>query len=103
MTQIAHILNVINNIMEEKLLKRLRESVQFAKENGDWDTDSSWNYQEGILLSYKEAQFIINKLTELKKEKEKICPECKNPYPRRHVDGTNSCDDCGHKWATLNN
>jgi hypothetical protein len=28
-----------------------------------------------------------------------ICPECENPYPHLHTDGSYSCEDCGHKWA----
>ena len=28
-----------------------------------------------------------------------ICPECENPYPHSHTDGSYSCEDCGHKWA----
>lgn len=27
-----------------------------------------------------------------------ICPECKNPYPHSHRDGSYSCEECGHKW-----
>jgi len=28
------------------------------------------------------------------------CPECENPYPHGHVDGSYSCEDCGNKWAS---
>lgn len=28
-----------------------------------------------------------------------ICPECENPYPHVHIDGSRSCEDCGHEWA----
>lgn len=28
-----------------------------------------------------------------------ICPECENPYPHLHMDGSRSCEDCGHQWA----
>lgn len=28
-----------------------------------------------------------------------VCPECENPYPHSHTNGSYSCEDCGHKWA----
>lgn len=27
-----------------------------------------------------------------------ICPECLNPFPHGHTDGSKSCEECGHKW-----
>lgn len=28
-----------------------------------------------------------------------ICPQCENPYPHTHTDGSHSCEECGRSWA----
>jgi ribosomal protein L37AE/L43A len=26
------------------------------------------------------------------------CPNCENPYPHNHTDGSFSCEECGNEW-----
>ncbi len=44
----------------EKLLKRLQYSVNRAIETNEFNEDANWNYQQGILLDYKEAKLILD-------------------------------------------
>ncbi len=32
------------------------------------------------------------------KEVGRSCINCENPYPHRYVDGSFSCEECGHEW-----
>lgn len=43
-----------------KLSERLKNSVDFAVENKEDMYRVSWNYQEGVLISYNEAKLIID-------------------------------------------
>jgi len=49
-------------INEKKLKDRLIKSVEFAKEDGEYNDQPSWNYQQGVLLDYKEAEYICSLL-----------------------------------------
>jgi len=49
-------------INEKKLKDRLMQSVEFAKENGEYNDQASWPYQQGVLLDYKEAEYICSLL-----------------------------------------
>jgi hypothetical protein len=42
-----------------KLIKRMKTSVEYAENEGENMDDVSWGMQEGILISYNEAKEII--------------------------------------------
>lgn len=44
---------------EEKLQRRIQQSVDFAKEENEYNETADWNYQQGVLLDYKEAEYIV--------------------------------------------
>lgn len=46
----------------QKITSRLNKSVEFAKENGEYNDEASWPYQQGVLLDYKEAEHICSLL-----------------------------------------
>ena len=43
----------------DKLIKRIKKSIEFAEKEGENMDDVSWGMQEGILISYNEAKQII--------------------------------------------
>lgn len=47
---------------KQKITSRLNKSVEFAKENGEYNDEASWPYQQGVLLDYKEAEHICSLL-----------------------------------------
>lgn len=51
----------------EKIVNRLRIEVDHAEENHEDMDRVSWNYQEGILISYNDAKAILALIAELDK------------------------------------
>ena len=60
-------------IDEKKLKERLMQSVEFAKKDGRYNDQPSWNYQQGVLLDYKEAEYICSLLDVVQTKPEKVC------------------------------
>lgn len=67
-------------------------------------------FGEKGLIAYSQRQELTSKFNEILvknltlydvvgRSEQLICPECENPYPHSHTDGSYSCEDCGHKWA----
>ena len=46
----------------KKITSRLNQSVEFAKENGEYNDEASWNCQQGVIVDYKEAEHICSLL-----------------------------------------
>ena len=81
-------------INEKKLKDRLMQSVEFAKENGEYNDQASWPYQQGVLLDYKEAEYICSLLGVVGQSEQLVC-ECGNPS--HWTEGnTDKCWDCGN-------
>lgn len=47
----------------ESLIELLKLGIEESKNNGDMETSTSWGYQQGILISRKQARLIIQSLT----------------------------------------
>ena len=62
-------------INEKKLKDRLMQSVEFAKENGEYNEQASWPYQQGELLDYKEATYICSLLDVVGRSEQLVCCE----------------------------
>lgn len=63
----------------EKILNRFSDSICFSIEQGEDMDAASWNMQEGILLSCREAQMIIDHIQKNNRDKVKkgnYCPSC---------------------------
>lgn len=51
----------------QELKEKLGRELDFAKSRGMENNHASWLFQEGVLLSYKDAQdllFLLDKLTD---------------------------------------
>lgn len=48
----------------EKIIEKLKSQIDFSIELGEDPNLSSWNYEEGILLSRNEAQKILAKISQ---------------------------------------
>lgn len=88
----------------EQLIKRLKDSVDFAEISGENMDDVSWDMQEGLLISYNDAKIIIPALEEFKNSSKSIqidilpCPFCgKKVFEGRTKNGmfTIKCYPCG--------
>ena len=71
-------------INEKKLKDRLMQSVEFAKENGEYNDQASWPYQQGVLLDYKEATYICS-LLDVVGQSEQLKPEPQICYKSNEV------------------
>jgi hypothetical protein len=70
-----------------KLIERLESSVAYAENQGENMDDVSWNYQEGILISYNEAKAIVAAMK-------------RDHYPAKADIKTGECRICGSlDWA----
>lgn len=71
--------------MKEKLIKEIKESLEFAKSRGELNQEASWTFEQGVLLEYAEAEYIL----ELLKTKE--CPF----FPTMNTSSATICGVCG--------
>ena len=81
-------------IDEKKLKERLMQSVDFAKEDGEYNDQPSWNYQQGVLLDYKEAEYICSLLDVVGQSEQLACN-------RINDINANRCINCGAKAGHL--
>ena len=71
--------------MKERLIKEIKESLEFAKSRGELNQEASWTFEQGVLLEYEEAKYIL----ELLKTK-----EC-TFYPTMNATSATICVACG--------
>ena len=45
--------------MKEKLIKEIQESLEFAESRGELNQEASWIFEQGVLLEYEEAKYIL--------------------------------------------
>ena len=48
--------------MTEKLIKEIQESLEFAKSRGELNQEASWVCEQGVLIEYAEAEYILELL-----------------------------------------
>jgi hypothetical protein len=78
--------------MKEIEIEKLRQLVSRTDMTGNQKVDWLVNF-----IDKREQALRIHDV--VGRSEQLICPECENPYPHSHTDGSYSCEDCGHKWA----
>ena len=55
--------------MTEKLIKEIQESLEFAKSRGELNQEASWVCEQGVLIEYAEAEYILELLKKIREMK----------------------------------
>ena len=82
----------------KKLLKRLQDSINLAIKQDEFNDDASWNYQQGILLDYREAKLILDALNQVNKISYNyvlVDSRCDHDYHTYFNKGYRKCNKCG--------
>jgi hypothetical protein len=82
--------------------------MQNEAKKGFETTNEQYKYYDNQIAILRVIRLLNNELLrqselltcDLGRSEQLACPECENPYPHGHVDGSYSCEDCGNKWAS---
>ena len=56
-------------MMVKELIEHLTFNLEYATKYNELDNPADWNMQEGVLLDYKEAQYVLELLKKQQEEK----------------------------------